>query len=62
MTRRGGREALERRRGIGKDKGQSEMAPLATQWRRSNLVKLLTHKKGNHPREVYVRRGRRKAL
>ena len=38
------------------------MARLAAQWRHSNLVKLVTLKKGNHPDEAYVRRGRRKAL
>ena len=38
------------------------MAQLATRWRRSHLVILVTLKKGNHTGEVYVRRGRRKAL
>ena len=36
------------------------MARLAAQWRRSNLVILVTLKKGNHPGEAYVRRSRRK--
>ena len=38
------------------------MARLAARWRRSNLVKLITLKKGNHPGEAYVKRGQRKAL
>ena len=38
------------------------MTRLATQWRRSNLMILVTLKKKNHPGEAYVRRGRRKAL
>ena len=38
------------------------MARLVTQWRRSNLVILITLKKGNHPSEAYVRRDRRNAL
>ena len=62
MTRREGREASERRSGIGEDEMQPVMARLATGWRRSNLVKLITLRKGNHPGEAYVRRGRRKAL
>ena len=62
MTRRGGREASERRSGIGKDERQLVMARLAAQWRHSSLVMLVTLKKGNHPGEAYVRRGRRKAL
>ena len=62
MTRRGGKEASERRSGIGEDKRQSVIARLATQWRRPNLVILVTLEKGNHPDEAYVRWGRRKAL
>ena len=62
MTRRGGIEASERRRGIGEDERQTVMARLAACWRRSNLVILVTFKKGNHPGEAYVRRGRRKNL
>ena len=38
------------------------MARLAAQWRRSNLVTLVTLRKGNHPGEAYVRTGKRKAL
>ena len=38
------------------------MARLAARWRRSNLVILVTLKKGNHSGEAYVRRGRRKDL
>ena len=62
MVRRGGREASERRRGIGEDESQPEMARLAARWRRSNLVILITLKKGNYPGQTYVRRGRRKPL
>ena len=51
MTRRGGREVSERS-GIGEDDRQPEMARLAARWRRSNLVILITLKKGNHPGEV----------
>ena len=47
MTRRGGKEASERRE-IGEDKGQPVMARLAARWRRSNLVKLVALRKGNH--------------
>ena len=36
------------------------MARLAARWRRSNLVKLVALRKGNHPGEAYVRRDRRK--
>ena len=61
MTRRGGREASERRTEIGEDERQPEMARLAVK-RRSNLVILITLRKGNHPGEAYVRRGRRKGL
>ena len=38
------------------------MAQLAARWRRTNLVILVTLRKGNHLGEAYVRRGRRKAL
>ena len=41
---------------------QPVMARLAARWRRSNLVKLVALRKGNHPGEAYVRRGQRKAL
>ena len=62
MTRRGGKQASERRNGIGEDERQPVMARLAARWRRSNLVILVPLQKGNHPGEAYVRRGRRKAL
>ena len=62
MTRGGGKEAMERRRGIGKDERQPVMVRLAAWWRRSNLVKLVALRKGNHSSKAYVRRGRRKAL
>ena len=62
MTRRRGREALERRRGIGEDQWQPVMARLGAWWMRSNLVKLVALKKGNHSVQAYVRRGRRKDL
>ena len=52
MTRRGSREASERRRGVGQDKRQLVMARLAARWRRSNLVKLVTLEEGNHPSEA----------
>ena len=38
------------------------MARLSARWRRSNLVILVTLRKGNHPGEAYVRSGRRKTL
>ena len=38
------------------------MAQLAARCRRSNLVILITVRKGNHSGEAYVRRGRSKAL
>ena len=38
------------------------MARLAARWRRSNLVKLVTLKKGNHPGESLVKRGTKRAL
>ena len=48
MTRRGGKEASGGRNGIGEDERQPVMARLAARWRRSNLVILVTLKKGNH--------------
>ena len=57
MTRSGGKEASERS-GIGENERQLVMAQLAEWWRRSNLVILVTLKKG----EAYVKRGRRKDL
>ena len=62
MTRRGDKEASESSRGIGEDERQPVMARLAAWWRRSNLVILVTLKKGNYPGEAKVRRGRRKDL
>ena len=52
VTRRGGKEASDRRSGIGEDERQPVMARLAARWRRSNLVVLATFKKGNHPGEA----------
>ena len=52
MTRREGKEASEKRRGIGEDERQPVMARLAARWRRSNLVILVALKKENHPGEA----------
>ena len=52
MTRRGGREASERSRGIGEDERKLVIAQLAARWRGSNLVILVALKKGNHPGEA----------
>ena len=60
MTRSGGKEASKRRSGIGEDERQPVMARLAARWRRSNLVKLVTLRKENHPSEAEVRRGQKK--
>ena len=60
LTRRGSREASKGRSGSGEDERQPVMARLTALWRRSNLVILVALKKGNHPREAYVIRGRRK--
>ena len=49
MTCRGSKEASERRSGVGEDERQPEMARLAARWRRSNLVMLVTLRKGNYP-------------
>ena len=62
MTRRGGKKVSERRSGIGENERQSVMAQLATWWRHSNLVILVALRKGNHPGETHVRRGRKKDL
>ena len=62
MPRKGDGDASKRRSGIGEDERQPIMARLASRLRRSNSVILVTLKKGNHPAEAYVRRGRRKAL
>ena len=48
MTHRGGKEVSERRRRTGENERHPEMARLAAWWRRSNLVILVTLKKGNH--------------
>ena len=55
MTRRGGREASVSR--IRVDEWQPVMARLAARWSRSNLVILVTLKKGNYTGEANVRRG-----
>ena len=52
MTRRGGKEASMSSRGVGNDERQPVMPRLAARWRRSNLVKLVTLRKGNHPGEA----------
>ena len=52
MTRRGGRETSVKSREIGDDERQPVMAQLAARWRRSNLVKLVALRKGNHPSEA----------
>ena len=52
MTRRGGRDASERRSGIGEDERQPLIARLAARWRRFNLVELITLRKGKHPGEA----------
>ena len=52
MTRRGGREASVRSRGIGEDERHPVMARLAARSRRSNLVKLVAFRKGNHSGEA----------
>ena len=48
MTRREDKEASVSSRGIGEDERQPVMARLAARWRRSNLVRLVALKKGNH--------------
>ena len=52
MTRRGGREASVSSRGIEEDERQPVMARLAARWRRSDLLKLVALRKGNHPGEA----------
>ena len=52
MTPRGGRDVSERRSGIGEDDRQPMMVRLAARWRGSNLVILVTLKKGNHAGEA----------
>ena len=62
MTRRGSKEASERRSGIREDERQPVMARLAARWRCSNSVILVALKNGNHPDEAYLRRGRIKTF
>ena len=57
MNRRGGKEASERRSGIGEDERQPVMAQLAARWRRSSLVIMVTLNTENNPGEAYVRKG-----
>ena len=52
MTRRVGKEASVSSKEVGEDERQPVMAQLAYRWRRSNLVMLVTLKKGNHPGEA----------
>ena len=52
MTPRGGRNASERRRGMGEDERQPVMVRLAARWKHSNLVELVALRKGNHPGEA----------
>ena len=56
MIGREGKEASQRRSGIGEDERQPVMARLAARWRRFDLVRLVTLRKGNHPGEAYGRR------
>ena len=56
------RETSKRRSRIGEDERQPVIARLAARRRRSNLVILVTLKKGNHSGEAKVTRGRRKNL
>ena len=53
MTRRGGKEASERRSGVGEDERQPVMVRLAARCWRLDLVILVTLRKGNHPGEAY---------
>ena len=62
MTRRRGRDVSERKSGMGEDERQPVMARLAARRRCFNLVSLVTLRKGNHPREAYVRRGQKKSF
>ena len=52
MTRRVVKEASEKSRGIGGDERKPVMARQAAWWRRFNLVKLVTLRKGNYPSEA----------
>ena len=62
MTRRGGKEASEKRSEIEEDERQPVMAKLAARWRCFNSVILVTLKNENHLGKAYVGRGRRQAL
>ena len=57
MIRKKGKEASERRSGIGEDERQLVMVRLAARWRRSNLVILVMLKE-----TIRVRRSRKKTL
>ena len=52
VTSRGRKEASDRSGGIREDERQPVMARLAARWRRANLVKLVTLRKGKHPGEA----------
>ena len=52
MARSGGKEASVNSRGIGEDERQPVMARLAARRRRSNLVRLVALRKGNHTGEA----------
>ena len=58
----GGKEASEKKGGIGEDDRQPEMARLAARWRRFKLVILVTLRKGNHPGEAQMRKGPNKSF
>ena len=62
MTRREDEDASESKNGVGEDERQPVMARLAARWKCSNLIILVTLKKGNYPGEAHVRRSQRKAL
>ena len=48
VTHRKGKEVSKKRRGIQEDERKPVMVRLAARWKRSNLVKLVTLRKGNH--------------
>ena len=54
MTRRGGKEASERSRGIEEDERKPVIARLDARWRRSNLVIMVEYwlRKKKHPGET----------
>ena len=62
MTRRGDRDASERRSGLGEDEKQPVKPRPRARWRRSNLVILVTFGKGNHRGKACLKRSQRKAL